>query len=299
MASPMDAAGDWRLTARTNFHTHTTWCDGKATPFEMAEAAVARGFAALGFSSHMIRAFDDGCAVPMGRERAYVDDVRRAAAAFAGRLKVFCGAEADFVRGRAEPDRARYADLALDYLIGSLHYVVAPDGAAVAVDDTPERLAEGLREHFGGSAERFVRTYFAQEREMAQSFDFDFLAHPDLVRKFNARHPYFDEASPWYREELERTAEAIAASGKLVEVNTGAIARGWLDDAYPSEGFRALLRARGVRFVLSSDAHSPEGLDCAFDRFAKAEAYVWPSLASGPLPWHGELRDETATAMMR
>ena len=36
----------------------------------------------------------------------------------------------------------------------------------------------------------------------------------------------------------------------------------------PSMLFRALLRARGVRFVLSSDAHAAEGLDCAFDRFA-------------------------------
>ena len=61
-----------------------------------------------------------------------------------------------------------------------------------------------------------------------------------------------------------------------MEVNTGGIARGWMDDAYPSPFFRALLRARGVRFVLSSDAHSREGLDCAFDRFASAEDFVSP-----------------------
>ena len=76
------------------------------------------------------------------------------------------------------------------------------------------------------------------------------------------------------RKALERTADAIAASGKVVEVNTGGMSRGWLDDAYPSAAFRALLRARGVRFVLSSDAHSADALDFAFDRFGDAERYA-------------------------
>ena len=59
-----------------------------------------------------------------------------------------------------------------------------------------------------------------------------------------------------------------------MEVNTGAISRGWLDDAYPSAAFRELLRARGTRFVLSSDSHSADTIDCAFDRFADAEEYL-------------------------
>ena len=114
-----------------------------------------------------------------------------------------------------------------------------------------------------------MKAYFAFEREIVRREDFDFLAHPDLVRKFNAKHPYFDEAAGWYREELVKTADAIAASGKTVEINTGAISRGWLDDAYPSAEFRGLLKSRGVRLILNSDAHAPEGLDCAFDRFSE------------------------------
>ena len=55
--------------------------------------------------------------------------------------------------------------------------------------------------------------------------------------------------------------------GKIVEINTGAIARGWMDDVYPSAAFRALLRARGVRFLLGSDAHAAAGIDCAFERY--------------------------------
>ncbi len=259
---------------KANFHTHSCWCDGRGSPEELVAAAIAKGFAALGFSSHMAFPVDDGTAILPERAAAYAADVRAAALRHRGEISVYCGGEADYIPGATDPSRDRYAALDLDYLIGSIHYVVAPDGGRVCVDDTPERLQSEIAAHFDGRPEDFVRAYFAAEREMVARFDFDLVAHPDLVRKFNRRTPYFDESADWFLKELDQTADAIAASGKLVEVNTGAIARGWLDDAYPSPEFRARLRSRGVRFVLSSDAHSAEGLDAAFDRYAQAESYV-------------------------
>lgn len=262
---------------KTNFHTHSTWCDGRNTPEEMILAAIEKGFGTLGFSSHMAFPFDDGCAMLPERSAEYVKEIRELARRYAGQLQVRCGGEADYIPGATDPARERYAFLKLDYLIGSIHQVVADDGGLVPVDHTPELLAEGVARHFGGDMRNYVETYFRQLRDMVTKFDFDVIGHPDLVRKFNLKHPGFDESSAWYRRELEETAEAIAASGKLVEVNTGAISRGWLDDAYPSPGFRALLRARGVKFILSSDAHAASALDCAFDRFAAAEDFVVPN----------------------
>lgn len=258
-----------------NFHTHSTWCDGKASPEEMILGALARGFDTLGFSSHAMLPGDPWdwplTAQTLG---AYAAEIRSLAAKYAGRIRILLGVEADYVRGACSPDRRVYAAIAPDYVIGSVHCVVAPDGGWVEVDNTPEGLMDGISAHFDGSAEAFVRAYFEQQREMVATCAFDVIGHPDLCRKFNGRLAYFDENAPWYREELVRTAEAFAASGKLVEVNTGAISRGWMDDAYPSAAFRAELRQRGVRFLLGSDAHTVEGLDCAFDRFADAETYV-------------------------
>ena len=243
---------------KTNLHTHTTFCDGKASAEEMVLAAIAKGFDELGFSSHSDMVAD----LP-----AYVAEIRRLQAKYAERIRILCGLEAELAKPFVRPE-------GLDYVIGSFHFVTAPDGFLVPVDHTPALLESGLREHFGGDAVAFVKAYFAFEREIVRREDFDFLAHPDLVRKFNAKHPYFDEAAGWYRKELVQTADAIAASGKTVEINTGAISRGWLDDAYPSTEFRGLLKSRGVRLILNSDAHAPEGLDCAFDRFsAKAMAF--------------------------
>jgi len=260
---------------RTNYHTHSTWCDGADSPRKVIEAALVRGFDVIGFSSHsMLPETDVGWVLTPEKAIDYAAEIRALAAEYAGRIRVLCGVEADFVPGGACPDRAVYASIKPDYIIGSVHYVIAPDGARVPVDHTPKLLADGIASHFGGNAENFVRRYFSQQREMVSAFDFDVVGHPDLVRKFNVKYPYFDDNASWYFEELRLTADAFTASGKIVEVNAGAIPRGWLDDAYPSIEFRAMLRECGVRFLLSADAHSAETIDCAITRFGDAEDYV-------------------------
>ena len=263
------------MIPRANYHTHTTWCDGRDTPESMILSAIEKGFDAIGFSSHAMLPENvlDWVLTP-DKAVAYAKEIRSLAAKYAHRIKVLCGVEADYVPGGANPDRSTYSAISPDYIIGSVHFVAASDGALVCVDNTPDELAAGIRDHFAGSAEAYIRAYFSQVREMVGRFDFDVVAHLDLVRKFNLRAPYFDEGAAWYLEELERTADAVAASGKIAEVNTGAISRGWLDDAYPSSSFRSLLRERGVKFVLSADAHSADALDCAFDRFGECEEYV-------------------------
>ena len=262
------------LWMKTNYHTHTVWCDGRNTPEEMIVSAIERGFGALGFSSHSSYPDDSMCTVPAAKLPEYFAEVHRLAEKYADRIDVLCGVEADYIPGITDPDRSRYAKFKPDYIIGSVHYVAAPDGALVPVDHSPELLKEGILQHFGGDVKLYLRAYFAQEREMARRFDFDVIGHPDLCRKFNTKYPYFDEKADWYLDELKETAEAFAKSGKLVEVNTGAISRGWMDDAYPSLAFRDMLRGKGVRFVLNSDSHSADTLDCAFGRFAGVEDYV-------------------------
>ena len=265
---------------KTNFHMHTTWCDGRDSPEAMVRAAVAKGFSAIGFSAHaMLPSGEPGNLTPTTAP-LYFAEIRALAEKWRGQIDILCAVEADYIPGVCIPDRSSYAHLAPDYVIGSIHNVVK-DGRRCPVDHAPNLLAKGIAEIFGGDAEAFVRAYFAQERDMVAEFNFDIVGHPDLVRKFNAKHPYFDESAPWYLDELRLTADAIASSGKIVEVNTGAISRGWLTDAYPSPYFRQLLRERGVKFILSSDAHSADAIDCAFDRFFAAESYTpFPPLAT-------------------
>ena len=230
-----------------NLHTHSTFCDGAGTPEQMVVAAIEKGFDTLGFSSHSDMVADLA---------AYKSEIRRLGEKYAGRIRILCGIEAEYDTGFARGD--------LDYVIGSTHYITAPDGVRFAFDHTPQILADGIRDHFRGDSAAFVRAYYAQEREMVLGYDCDIVGHLDLVRKFNAKHPYFDETAGWYREELVKTADAVAESGKIVEVNTGAISRGWRTVPYPSRELLAELHRRRAKVTVSSDAHSSKAVACAF-----------------------------------
>ena len=252
---------------KANYHTHTSFCDGKNTPEEMVVAAIEKGFDTLGFTAHAMYPFEGEGYLPTARYDEYVQTIRSLARTYGDRIKILLGFEADYIPGCTTPDRARYAPFKPDYLIGSIHFVCAGSPEKrVAVDYSPERLTAGIREFFGGDAKAFLQTYFAALREMVSCYDFDIVGHADLPRKFNGKLHYFDEEAPWYRDEILRTADVLAASGKTVEINTGAISRGWMDTPYPSGEFRRLLLARGVQMVVNSDAHFVDGLDCGFDR---------------------------------
>lgn len=244
----------------TDYHIHTTFCDGKNSPEEMVEAALKLGVTRLGFTSHSDMLLD-----PV----AYRNEIRRLSEKYATRIWIFAGLELELAKKR--PDFL--AEIPFDYLIGSHHFLTASDGGFFAIDSSPEELKSGVDAHFGGDWDEFIRAYYAAIRSTLRD-DFQIVGHVDLIRKFNAKAGFFSEKSPAYLGEMEATADAIAASGKVVEVNTGAISRGWMDDAYPSKEFRDLLRSRRVRFVLSSDAHSASSLCGQFDRFASAESYL-------------------------
>ena len=58
--------------------------------------------------------------------------------------------------------------------------------------------------------------------------------------------------------------EPLLKADLIFEVNTGAIGRGWRTAPYPSEAILRELKVRGGRVCVSSDAHSIDGVACAF-----------------------------------
>lgn len=100
---------------------------------------------------------------------------------------------------------------------------------------------------------------------MLRKGDFTIIGHPDLIRKTNCKTHFFNEEDMWYKRELKATAKEIAHAGVISEINTGAIARGYMNDMYPSSYFLSLLHDAGVPVTINSDAHTTGGLDCAFD----------------------------------
>ena len=57
--------------------------------------------------------------------------------------------------------------------------------------------------------------------------------------------------------------------GKLFEINTGAIARGWRTQPYPRREMIGYILGHGGRLILSSDSHSAETLCFDFPKYQR------------------------------
>ncbi|MEE1167167.1 MAG: histidinol-phosphatase [Treponema sp.] len=256
---------------KTNYHTHTDFCDGNGTVNQIAQNAIQKGFNILGFSSHSMYPFSGSYHIVQKEHPLYVQAVNEAKEKYKNQLTILLGFEAEYAPNVTKPDFSYYKSLSPDYLIGSVHYIFTPKGR-LAVDYNAERLEQKINELFGGNAKKMVCEYFALEREMLSNSAFSIIGHPDLVRKNNGRLHMFCENDSWYRKEIKATANAIKKAGVIVEVNTGAIARKYMDDVYPSKEFLSLLSERNIPVTINSDSHTPEGLDAFFD---KAKEALW------------------------
>ena len=81
---------------KTNFHTHTTFCDGKNTAEEMVEAAIKKGFTHLGFSAHSYTAYDESCGLPLSKMEEYKKEIYRLKKKYKDKIKIYCGIEYEF-----------------------------------------------------------------------------------------------------------------------------------------------------------------------------------------------------------
>ena len=244
----------------SNLHTHTTHSDGTGSCEEYVRAAIAKGFVSIGFSDHAPTAFDLSYCMQRESIPAYLQEIRALRQKYAGQIEVYAGLESDW--GEPVADRS-----GLDYVIGSVHYVRdAKTGEYHTIDYLHEQFAHAV-ESLG--IRPMIQMYYDDVARTAEEYKPDILGHIDLICKLNADNRYFDPESAWYRELSLAAAERIAKTGVIVEVNTGAISRRYKTEPYPAPFLLRALCRQGVPVTLSSDCHSVDALDCAFDTSLK------------------------------
>ena len=239
-----------------DYHVHSTFSDGQHPLAEVAEAACARGIQTLGFSDHGYAPYDtDNC---MRREDIprYRDACWELRAAYAGRMQIYCGIEQDLFS--QEPTDG------YDYVIGSVHYLHL-NGEYLPVDWKREHLDRAAA-LLGGDMLAVTEEYYRLVAQVAERTQCQLIGHFDLITKLNERCHLFDEQHPRYVAAWRQAADTLLKTGIPFEINTGAISRGYRTGPYPAAPIRRYLRDRGARFVLSSDSHSKDTLQFAFER---------------------------------
>lgn len=234
-----------------DYHTHTCFSDGTASPEEMVLAALAKGLPELGFSDHSYTPFDESYCIPKEKLSAYRSEINRLKKLYAGRISILCGIEQDFCSETGTED--------FDYVIGSVHYLPV-NGTYIPVDETPQILQDAARTHFGGDMLSLAECYFETVGRWADRGGITFVGHFDLIRKFNRDGRLFDETDPRYRAAAENAIDRLLTLGIPFEINTGAMYRGYCDAPYPAPEWIRSIASRGGRFLLSSDSHCPESL---------------------------------------
>ncbi|MES2571290.1 MAG: histidinol-phosphatase, partial [Verrucomicrobiota bacterium] len=236
----------------SDYHLHTPLCaHASGWPVEFAERALQLGFKEIGFADHnpMPEYFDDW-RMSLAELPRYLDAVAEARARFP-ELVIRLGLECDYLPGR-EAWIEELATLAeWDFLIGSVHYL--PEGWEV---DHPKYIGR-----HAGASEPIWESYWTTYTECIRSGLFDFVAHPDLPKKFNYR-PEGD-----LRRFYEPAIEALRDTGIAFEINTAGL-RKECRELYPEASFVRMAHAAGIPLLINSDAHAVDELGAGFDQAA-------------------------------
>lgn len=244
----------------SDLHVHTKFCDGKNTPEEMVLSAIEKGIDRLGLVCHAQLPFSASWAIRKENIELFKNDVRRLKEKYKDKIEVLCGTELDIF---SDIDASGF-----EYTIGSVHFFYK-DGKYHSIDHSEEIFADAIETMFNGDAYSAVENYFETLSGYATKFNPDIIGHFDLVRKFNKGGKYFDENHPRYLIAMEKAIDKLLPLGVPFEINTGAIARGYQDNPYPSATAMKMIRERGGKFIINSDSHNVDTIGFQFDKWSK------------------------------
>ena len=245
---------------RSDFHTHTSFCDGTASPEEMVLAAIEKGLTAIGFSGHAYASFDKEWCMSLENTDAYFTEIDRLKNKYKGKIEIYYGLEWDYYSDGPK-DRA-------EYLIGSAHYI-EHDGIKKTVDESPESFVKMIDNLYGGDVYACTEEYYRNVSHVLRKTGADIIGHFDLITKFNEKDRLFDTKNPRYVDAWQNAVDSLLPYKKPFEINTGAISRGYRTTPYPAEPIINYIGERGGSFILSSDSHQTKNLLYGFDEWER------------------------------
>lgn len=248
------------------YHAHTDFCDGKDSPDAMADAAFEAGYRMLGFSAHAPVPVPSPGNLSLDQVAPYADAVRASARRYEGRMEILAGLEIEWIPDLGIPSEAGYADVPIDYRIGSLHFARLSSTELFSVDGPEASFRRGLEFGYGGDGIRFYREYYRELGNLVRAGGFQILGHLDILKMHNRNARFFDEGSSDYLSAAFEVVESIRDTGIAVELNTGGLARGKTGEPYPSMPILKELKRLGIPIVIGADAHAVGHLDLAWRR---------------------------------
>lgn len=252
----------------SNYHSHSTYCDGQASVEEMLLEAIRLGFTSYGSSSHGPLPFSTSWNMEWDKMEEYLAECFQLQEKYRSQIEFYVGLEIDYLSDTYNPSCDEFTRLGLDYSIGSVHLLGLDTGGYVDIDTGAELFSEQVAKYFNGDYEELIYRYFDAMRALIRVGGFDILGHCDKVSKNSAACAKGICESSFYKHLIRDYFEFIAQHGCLVEVNTKAYPH--IGEFFPNTAHFKLLRELEVAVVVSSDAHRVEKLNAGRAEALKA-----------------------------
>jgi histidinol-phosphatase (PHP family) len=250
-----------------DYHIHTNFCDGTTEAENFVKKAIDKDMQIIGFSSHAPVPFETDWTMKENDLPEYLQTIRNLKKKYSGFIKILLGLEVDYIPGIFSVKSSIIKNAGLDYTVGSVHFLgQMEDGFRWTVDGPYDELNNGVNYTFNGNIKVAITAYYNRITEMVQKAPPDIIGHFDLIKKNNTGNCFFSEDEKWYRDLVDRTLNAVAGSGCVLEVNTGGITRKKITSLYPSSWILKKCFDKNIPLVINSDSHSPEHLKGSFEK---------------------------------
>lgn len=247
-----------------NYHSHTEFCDGRASMAEIASSAFEKGFKEWGSSPHSPICCESSCNMTANDVTVYLDESRKLKKQYEGKMRILTGMEVDYISDDFGPHISYFRNLPLDFKIGSVHFVRNQEGKPVDVDGPVDRFLEYLDAEFDGDLRYVVDTYFMMELEMLEHGGFDIIGHLDKIGDNGSAADSKLEDYPWYAKHIEDVIAKAVEKDVIIEINTKKYETG--RRFFPSERWWHLLKKYNAKLVLSTDAHYTDKVTSGYNQ---------------------------------
>lgn len=246
---------------KCNYHTHTTYCDGKEEMSVFVDKAIQLQFHHLGFSSHAPISKENSFSIQDEKISDYLNEITQLQNSHP-QIQLFKGLECDFIPNISKPFEDFKNKYHLDHIIGGVHLVTTKmNNQLWFIDGSKQEIYdEGLKKFFQNDIRKAVTAFWEQTFEMIETQSFDIIAHIDKIKMHNQGR-FFTEQENWYIQLVKKAIQLIYDKNVIVEINSRGLYKKRCKDFYPSDFILSEVSKKGIPVVISSDAHKSEELD--------------------------------------
>ena len=248
----------------SNYHSHSTFCDGRSSMEDFVKYAIAKGLKKYGFSSHAPLPFSTFWNMNLDDLPEYQMEFYRLKEKYASKIELYIGLELDYINGFFEFGHNLYSTHSFDYLIGSVHYMdQLPNGDFWCVDGNFQDFYAGLKTLYDGEIRPAVERFYEISSLMIGKGGFDIVGHFDKIALNGSKCADFDITDSWYKNSVGEVLELIKNKGLILEINTKSLASKGM--TYPDVQFFPLINELQIPIVVNSDCHYPTNVIDGFE----------------------------------